>query len=161
MTRKTRIWIALGVIIVLIGAIIGLEAWRSSHTASEVPPGHISIYLDGQLAGSFGPDDLAQLEMTSFVDEEEGKTQEGWLLRDVLAINLEGNDLKPNARIVVISDSRAKSVKLSVSEIDDPSNLVMFDLAGRGTLKLVSVLERLDSRDEWVQDVNRIEVSNQ
>jgi len=34
----------------------------------------------------------------------------------------------------------------------------MFDLAGRGTLKLVSKLERLDIRDEWVQDVDRIEV---
>jgi hypothetical protein len=34
----------------------------------------------------------------------------------------------------------------------------MFDLSGRGTLKLVSVLERLDVRDEWVQDVDQIEV---
>jgi hypothetical protein len=37
----------------------------------------------------------------------------------------------------------------------------MFDLAGRGTLKLVSVLERLDTRDEWVQDVDRIEIMGQ
>jgi hypothetical protein len=36
---------------------------------------------------------------------------------------------------------------------------VMFDLSGRGTLKLVSTLERLDVRDEWVQDVDQIEVS--
>jgi hypothetical protein len=34
----------------------------------------------------------------------------------------------------------------------------MFDLSSRGTLKLVSVLERLDVRDEWVQDVDKIEV---
>ena len=30
--------------------------------------------------------------------------------------------------------------------------------AGRGTLKLVSLLPQLDIRDEWVQDVDRIEV---
>jgi hypothetical protein len=31
-------------------------------------------------------------------------------------------------------------------------------VSGRGTLKLVSTLERLDVRDEWVQDVDKIEV---
>jgi hypothetical protein len=35
---------------------------------------------------------------------------------------------------------------------------VLFDLSGRGTLKLVSKLEGLDTRDTWVQDVDRIEV---
>ncbi len=39
-------------------------------------------------------------------------------------------------------------------------NMVMFDLSNRGTLKLVSLLEKLDTRDEWVQDVDRIEVAN-
>jgi hypothetical protein len=34
----------------------------------------------------------------------------------------------------------------------------MFDLSGRGTLKLVSLLPRLDVRDEWVQDVDKIEI---
>ena len=36
--------------------------------------------------------------------------------------------------------------------------MVLFDLSNRGTLKLVSLLEQLDTRDEWVQDVDRIEV---
>ncbi len=36
----------------------------------------------------------------------------------------------------------------------------MFDLSNRGTLKLVSVLPKLDTRDEWVQDVDSIEVAN-
>jgi hypothetical protein len=35
----------------------------------------------------------------------------------------------------------------------------MFDLSSRGTLKLASTLERLDTRDEWIQDVDKIEVS--
>ncbi len=36
----------------------------------------------------------------------------------------------------------------------------MFDLSNRGTLKLVSVLPKLDGRNEWVQDVDRIEIKN-
>jgi hypothetical protein len=36
--------------------------------------------------------------------------------------------------------------------------MVMFDLSGRGTLKLISKVERLDVRDEWIQDVDKIEV---
>ena len=37
--------------------------------------------------------------------------------------------------------------------------MVMFDLSGRGTLKLVSKLEKLDVRDEWVQDTDKIEIT--
>jgi len=44
--------------------------------------------------------------------------------------------------------------------VDQPENYVMFDLSNRGTLKLVSVLPSLDTRDEWVQDVDSIEVAN-
>jgi hypothetical protein len=36
--------------------------------------------------------------------------------------------------------------------------MVLFDLSGRGTLKLVSKLPQLDIRDEWVQDVDKIEI---
>lgn len=36
----------------------------------------------------------------------------------------------------------------------------MFDLSNRGTLKLVSLLEKLDTRDEWVQDVDKIEMTS-
>jgi len=34
----------------------------------------------------------------------------------------------------------------------------MFDLSNRGTLKLVSVLEKLDEREEWIQDAEKIEI---
>jgi hypothetical protein len=36
--------------------------------------------------------------------------------------------------------------------------MVMFDLSGRGTLKLVSTLPGFDNRDSWIQDVDKIEV---
>ena len=37
--------------------------------------------------------------------------------------------------------------------------MVMLDLANKGTIKLVSKLEGLDTRDKWVQDMDKIEVA--
>lgn len=159
MTQTKRIFIALAVVVVLAGVVLGIEAIRRSQIEPTVAPGSIPIYVDGKLMGGFTPDDLGELEQVSFVDAEEGKAQEGWLLRDVLLLNLQKSKLKPDSLIVVSSSSRDKSAEVTWSEVDDPANWVMFDLSGRGTLKLVSVLERLDVRDEWVQDVDRIEVS--
>ena len=71
---------------------------------------------------------------------------------------LEARTLTSDAPIVVTSSSRNKVVELTWDEVEQTSNMVMFDLSGRGTLKLVSLLERLDVRDEWVQDVDKIEI---
>jgi hypothetical protein len=155
--NKTRALIAVAVIVLVVGVVLGVDAWRRSR-AVELVPGSIPIYLDGSLAGGFLPTDLESLEGASFVDAEEGKTQEGWLLRDVLLLRLKESALQTDTRIVVSSSSRDKSVELTWAEVKDTANNVMFDLSGRGTLKLVSTLERLDVRDEWVQDVDKIEV---
>ena len=156
--NKTRALIAVAVIVLVAGVVLGVDAWQRSR-AVELVPGSIPIYLDGTLAGGFLPTDLEVLEGASFVDAEEGKTQEGWLLRDVLLLRLKKSALQPDTRIVVSSSSRDKSVELTWAEVEDTANNVMFDLSGRGTLKLVSTLERLDVRDEWVQDVDRIEIT--
>jgi len=160
MSQRTRILIAVGVLLALVTAVLGVEVLRRTSAEPTLAPGSIPIYLDGKLAGGFVPDDLAEIEQVSFTDAEEGKTQEGWMLRDVLLLHVKKSKLKPQTRIVVTSTSRDKSADLTWAEVDDPANWVMFDLAGRGTLKLVSVLERLDIRDEWVQDVDKIEVIN-
>jgi hypothetical protein len=159
MTQTKRILIALVVVVVLIGFVLGIEALRRSQSEPTLAPGSIPIYVDGKLVGGFTPDDLGELEQVSFVDAEEGKTQEGWMLRDVLQANVQKSKLTPETVIVVSSSSRDKSAELTWAEVNDPGNMVMFDLSGRGTLKLVSKLERLDTRDEWVQDVTGIEVS--
>jgi hypothetical protein len=156
--HRTRILIALAVIVVVAGIVLGVDAWQRSR-AAELEPGSIPIYVGERLAGTFQPGDLEKLEQVSFVDAEEGKTQEGWLLRDVLLLYLEEDGLRPDTTITVSSSSRDKSAELTWAEVAVPDNMVMFDLSGRGTLKLVSKLERLDTRDEWVQDVDRIEVS--
>jgi len=149
---------AVGILIVLVVVVLGVEAVRRANSEPELAPGSIPITVDGNLVGGFVPDDLEVLEQVSFVDDEEGKTQQGWMLRDVLLLHVDEDDLEPETRIIVTSSSREKSVTLTWAEVDDPANWVMFDLSGRGTLKLVSVLERLDIRDEWIQDVDKIEV---
>ena len=165
MSQNSRILIAVLVVAVLVAVVLGVEALRRSQSSTavteegvELAPGSIPIYLNGRLVGGFVPQDLEKLDQVSFVDAEEGKTQEGWMLRDVLVLNLD-DDLKPDSLITVSSSSRNKSAQLTWAEVDDPANMVMFDLSARGTLKLVSLLERLDIRDEWVQDVNKIEVT--
>lgn len=162
MNQTRRIALAIIVLLVLIAIMLGIEALRGQKMSIEdVPPGNIPLYLDGDLEGHFGPADLENWEVVSFVDAEEGKTQEGWFLSDVLLEHIPQRHLKADTLITVSSSSRGKSVELTWSEVEDQANYVMFDLSGRNTLKLVSKLEKLDVRDEWVQDVDRIEIETQ
>ena len=158
----------IAVLLVLAAAVVGIETLRrsaggSTQASEGLPtamPGGIPIYLDGQFMGAFSPPDLEEMEMVSFVEAEQGMTEEGWLLRDVLLLHVKERALQPDTIVIVSSSSRDKSAQLTWAEVDDPANWVMFDLAGRGTLKLVSVLEKLDTRDEWVQDVDLIELTS-
>ncbi len=158
MKQSRNIVIAVLVLGLVVGGVLIVEMVRRRGGAEEVPPGSVPIYVDGKLAASFSPADLEDLESASFVEPEEGKTQEGWLLRDILLLHLAEDDLDPDTVIVVTSTSREKSVELTWAEVNDSANMVMFDLSNRGTLKLVSQLEKLDSRDEWIQDTDKIEI---
>ena len=155
--NRTRAIVAVAPILIVAGVVLGVDFWQRSRSAA-LDAGGIPIYVDGRLADKFIPADLEEMATVRFVDAEEGKTQEGWMLRDVLRLRLDGSRLQPETVIVVSSSSRNRSAELTWAEVDDPANMVMFDLSGRGTLKLVSTLERLDVRDEWVQDVDKIEV---
>jgi hypothetical protein len=119
----------------------------------------VPIFIDGKFVASFVPEDLNQLKSASFVDAEEGKTQDGWLLRDILLLYLGEDNLQDKTQITVSSSSREKSKNLTWSEVENQENMVMFDLSGRGTLKLVSKLPGFDIRDSWVQDVDKIEIT--
>jgi hypothetical protein len=165
MSQKMRILAGLALVVVLAGIILGLEYLRGRQDLPEgdqvtLTPGSVPLYLDGELVAAIVPDSLQSLETASFVDAEEGKPQTGWMLRDVLLVYLPAGSLTPETTITVISTSRDKSAVLTWAEVDAEGNMVLFDLSNRGTLKLVSLLERLDMRDEWVQDVDRIEVAN-
>ncbi|HNT78675.1 MAG TPA: hypothetical protein PKH77_27010 [Anaerolineae bacterium] len=157
MSQRTRILIAGLIVVALVGVVLGVELLRRQAFTDELEPGSIPIYVRGKLIAAFLPTDLEQLTEVSFVDAEEGKTQQGWMLRDVLLLYLTPDALL-NSDITVGSSSRGKTITLSWAEVDAVENMVMFDLAGRGTLKLVSKIPGFDIRDAWVQDVDRIDV---
>lgn len=171
MGQRNRNLIGLGILALTILLVTGIDALRRNQAAPlttgqgqptlavTLAPGSIPVYLNGQLVAGFSPDNLGQLQKVSFVEPVEGKKQEGWLLRDVLLLYLKPDQLKPDTQVVVSSSSRKKSAQLTWAEVDKAENMVMFDVAGRGTLKLVSKLEKLSTRDQWVQDVDKIEVS--
>ena len=162
MNQKKRILIVLAILIVIVVGVLGVDYFQRQRAASQapadMPPGSIPIFVDGKFVASFVPDDLDQLDGASFVDAEEGKTQEGWLLRDVLELYLDAASLQAESQITVSSSSREKSQTLTWAEVENPENMVMFDLSGRGTLKLVSKIPGFDIRDAWIQDVDKIEV---
>ena len=163
MNQKVRVFVAIVIIIVLVGAVIGIEYLRGKQIAAQIDaslePGDIPVYWNGNLRAAFSPIDIENLPPVSFKDAEEGKTQDGWLLKDVLLTYFKENQFGEDAIVKVISTSREKSVELTWEEVANIDNMLMFDLSGRGTLKLVSLLEQLDVRDEWIQDVDRIEIS--
>jgi hypothetical protein len=162
MSQKKRIVLAVLILCVLVGAILGTDALSRLRTASlpeALPPGSIPIYLDGRLMGSITAADLEPISKVSFVEAAEGVEQSGWLLRDVLLLRVPQDKLKPETLIRVSSSSRNKAAEVTWAEAEDPAARLMFDLSNRGTLKLVSLLEKLNTRDEWVQDTDRIEVT--
>lgn len=164
---RKRLILAAVLLLCFVLVVFGVEMVRrqafanSAAASGELEPGSIPLYFQDRLIAGFAPADLEGMAQTSFVDVEDGKTQEGWLLRDVLLVFIDPDQLTDSTPIVVSSTSRDKQVKMTWQEVKDRDNMILFDLSGRGTLKLVSLLERLDVRDEWVQDVDLIEVAGQ
>lgn len=162
MSQKKRILLAVILIIVLIAAVLVLESFRAKIIAKDrdvsLNPGDIPVYMDGELLAAVNSEDLADLQMVQFTDAEQGKVQEGWLVMDIMEKYFETRHFSDSLKFVISSSSRNKSIALTWDEIAEPENMVMFDLSGRGTLKLVSKLEKLDIRDEWIQDVDKIEI---
>jgi len=159
MNQTRRILIAALLVLLIGGSVLGLEYLRGQAQRGQAPAGSVPVYFNGQLFVSFTPADLEGLTQASFIDAAEGVPQDGWLLRDILLLFFDEDQLLPDTPITVTSESRAKSATLTWAEVAEVSNYVMFDLSNRGTLKLVSAsLPNLDTREEWVQDSEKIEV---
>jgi hypothetical protein len=161
MSQRNRMPLAVVILCVLVAVIVGVDALSRLRTASlpeTPPPGSVPIYLDGRLVGSITATDLEPISKVSFVEAAEGVEQSGWLLRDVILLHVARDKLKPES-LIRVSSCQNKAAENTWAEADDPANRVMFDLSNRGTLKLVSLLEKLDTREEWVQDTDRIEVT--
>jgi hypothetical protein len=163
MDQKKRILIVVVILLVILGVVLGVDYLQRQNAAAQapadMPPGSMPIFVDGRFVASFVPEDLDQLTSVSFVDAEEGKTQDGWLLRDVLLLYLGEDNLQAKTLITVSSSSREKERTLTWAEVENRENMVMFDLSGRGTLKLVSKIPGFDIRDSWIQDVDKIEIT--
>jgi hypothetical protein len=165
MSQRNRVLIALAILIVLICAVVVIETVRRAASQNDeaaegitLAPGSIAIMFDGEIIGGFSPEDIESLPLESFTDLEEGKKQEGWPLSDILALHIDEQSLTADLMIDVSSSSRDKSVELTWNEILEPENMVILDLTNKGTLKLVGLLDKLDERAEWIQDVDRIDI---
>ncbi len=165
MKQGTRLAIAVAILVLIVAGVLSIDQLRRAAVLAPaaageptLEPGSIPIYLSGRLVGGFAASDMAQLQKASFVEPEEKVTQEGYLLRDVILLRVAEKDLGPDTVITVSSASRGKSAQVTWAEASEPANAVMFDVSNRGTLKLVSRLPRLDQREEWVQDTDKIEI---
>ncbi len=161
MSQRNRILIGIAAILFVVAGffVYDILSHRGGSANSDLPPGAVPIIKDNVMVGAMTPEDLEDLEQVSFKDAEEGKTQEGWLLSDALSIYINTDSLSPGTPITVSSSSREKSVTIPWSDVSNPENFVMFDVSGRGTLKLVSLgLDYFDERDEWVQDADQIDI---
>jgi hypothetical protein len=165
MENKKRIFILLAGFLAIIGIMFLVEYLRGkSQTIAlegDLQPGEVAIYWNGKFDLGFSGEDLEGLEEVSFNDIEEQKVQQGWLLKDVLLKFYNTNLFSDDTVIRVSSSSRNLSADVIWFEIVEEKNFILFDLSGRGTLKLVSLMERLDERAEWVQDVDKIEINPQ
>ena len=163
MNQNNRILIAVIILLMIVGGVLGVDYLQRQNAAAkapaDIPPGSMPIFVDDKFVASFVPADLDQLKSVSFVDAEEGKTQDGWLLRDMLLLYLGEDNFQAKTQIAVSSSSRGKTKTLTWAEVDNSENMVMFDLSGRGTLKLVSKIPGFDIRDSWIQDVDKIEIT--
>ena len=168
MSQNTRIIIVVAVILLLAGAVAlyGILGQKRLENASQDAPqeGMIHVYVDGKFVANVLPSDLNELPAASFKDIEEGKTQEGWWLRDVALLYVDEGKLSDSSEITVggvrSTTGDVKSATITWAEANDLNNNVMFDLSGDGqAIKLASTLERLDVRDEWVQGVSRIDIT--
>ena len=165
MNQKKRILLLLGGLAAIIAVMFVVEYIRgisqANNSDGELQPGDVAIYWNGKLDLGFSAADLETLEKVTFTDKEDQKIQEGWLLKDIL-LNFYTNDqFSEDTVIRVSSSSRSLSATVIWDEVLNDKNFIMFDLSGRGTLKLVSVLDRLDERAEWVQDIDKIEINPQ
>ena len=169
MSQNIRILIVVGIVVFIGLMLAGLGVWQlmqPAPPASAPTEGLIHVYVDGAFKANTSPAEIDKLPKTSFTDAEQGKSQEGPWLKDVILKYVEARSLSPTSEVRVEgahrTDGAAKTVIITWAEATDERNHVILDVSGDGlTVKLVSTLPRLDERAEWVQGVSRIEVVTQ
>jgi hypothetical protein len=118
----------------------------------------VPLYSGKDLLSKFCGSNASRLAKKSFSDKTDGKLQEGWLLRDVVLLSASKSDMKPGTRVRVSSSSRRKTAEIDWKDVEHEANLVILAPTKNGTLKLAANMPGLDTRDRWVQGVDRIEI---
>ena len=164
MSQKTRILIVVGalVLVAIVLAAYGLVAQRqtASVPASTPQPGMIHLYVDGTFAANVSPTDMKNLPAASFKDTEQGQDQGGWWLRDVIRLYVKESRLSPASKLTVTGTRQGtKTAAITWAQALDPANNIALDLASDGqSVKLVSTMAGLNTRDQWIQGVTRIDI---
>lgn len=169
MGTSRRILISVGIIILAVVTILVIDSfrrggglYRALHEGKEkFTAACVPVYTGADRPAQFCEKDAALLIKQSFVDKDENKPQEGWLLRDVVLLSVKKESLKPETRVLVASSSRNKKAELAWKDVSDVSNMVILAPTKQGSLKLASAMKGLDTREHWVQDVDRIEIVRQ
>lgn len=165
MSQKSRTLVVV-VVLALVAIALGLSGLLRGGAVSSSEPeaGRIHVYVDDRFVANVDPEQVSSLPTSSFVDSEKGKTQEGPRLRDVLLLYLDEGELEPGSIVTVSgiqpSSDEAKEAAVTWDQVTEPGSSVILDVADSGgSLKLVSTLPGLDTRADWVQGIQRIDVT--
>lgn len=166
MSQKNRIAVIVGILVV-IAIALGVLGWlqaRPPSSTAEPEPGRIHVYVDDRFTANVDPSEVTALPNASFVDAEKGNTQKGPRLADVILLYVDEGKLHPDSSIGVSgvqpSNDQTKEAILTWEQVTDPDSNVLLDYSAPGdALKLVSTLPGLDTRSDWVQGIQRIEIT--
>jgi hypothetical protein len=155
-------------VLAIVAVVFAAQGWlrkQAPPPPTAVPAeGMIHLYVDGAFRANLDPAVVMALPKDSFSDVEEGKLQEGPRLQDVVLLHLEASELSA-ASVIQVQGIRPqgaepKSASVTWEQTMDADNHVTLDVSGSGDrLKLVSLLPELDTREEWVQGVSRIDIA--
>ena len=166
MSQKTRTLIVV-VVLVLVAVVLAAVGFASQNQVAQAPastpqPGMIHLSVDGAFVANVVPTDLKALPAGSFVDKEQGKTQSGYWLRDVIRVYVKKTQLSPQSQITVTGvrqGTEKKSATLTWAQTLDPANNILFAPSNDGqSVKLASTMEGLATRNSWMQGITEIDV---
>ena len=166
MSQKTRILIVIGAL-VLVAIVLAIYGFATQGQTAQAPsatpqPGMIHLYVDGAFVANLSPADMQGLPAASFTDKEQGKQQDGRWLRDVIRLYVKENKLSPNSQITVAGSRKGtenKSATVTWAEALDPANNLELSFSNDGqSVKLASTMDKLSTRDQWVQGVTQIDI---
>jgi hypothetical protein len=166
MSQKFRILIVVGVL-VLIAVVLAVVGSISQSQVAQVPattpqPDMIHLYVDGAFVANLVPTEMGKLPAGSFVDKEQNKTQSGYWLRDVIRLYVKETSLSATSQITmtgVRQGTEKKSATLTWAETLEPNNNVLFSPSNDGTsVKIAASMDKLATRNDWIQGLTQIDV---